>query len=100
MKSNNTEAQDIFIFNSGINLAFESKTDRKFGIPYFGLEIGGLFQRDFSSVQITPLAGIHLFSSRNFMINVQGGYQYSVRKFNEYSGFNCSATFNFLLWNK
>jgi hypothetical protein len=50
MKSDKKAAKDIFSVNFGLNLSFEAVTRRNVGIPYFGLELGGLFQRDFSSV--------------------------------------------------
>lgn len=49
LKSDKAGAKDLFSGILGLNLSFESKTDRKFGLPYFGLETGGIFQRDFST---------------------------------------------------
>jgi len=99
MKSDQDSARDIFNANVGLNLSFESKTNRKWGIPYFGLELGGLFQRDFSTLQFTPVAGIQLVSSRHIIWNVQAGYIYTTKYFDEYSGYQFSSTLNVLLWN-
>jgi hypothetical protein len=100
MGSDSDSAKDIFSTNLGLNLSFEAHTDRKFFIPYFGLELGGLFQRDFSSMQFTPVAGIQLVSTKFMIWNVQAGYNYTVRYFDEYSGLQYSSTLNILLWNK
>lgn len=94
------EARDIFYANLGLNLSFEGNTRRKYFIPYFGLELGGMFQRNFSTFHFTPVAGIQVFSTKKIIWNIQGGYQYTTKLFDEYSGFNISSTFNILLWNK
>ncbi len=99
MGSDNAVARDIFFVNAGLNLSFESNIKRKFLIPYFGLEMGGLFQRDFSSMHFTPVAGIQLLSTKRVIWSVQGGYLYTTKRFDEYSGYSFSSTLNILLWN-
>lgn len=99
MKSDNDTARDIFSTSLGLNLSFEGGINRKYMIPYFGLELGGLFQRDFSSMQFTPVAGIQLVSTKHVIWNAQAGYNYTVRNFDEYSGMQYSSTVNILLWN-
>lgn len=100
MASDNSNAKDIFHANVGLNLSFEGKTDRKYGIPYFGLEMGGMFQRSFSTLQFAPVAGVQIVSTKKILWNVQGGYQYTTKRFDELSGFTFTSTFNVLLWNK
>jgi hypothetical protein len=100
MASDNSSAKDIFYANLGLNLSFEGKTERKYVIPFFGLEMGGLFQRDFSTFQFSPVAGVQLVSTKTLLWNIQGGYQYTTKKFDEYSGYTLSTTLNVLLWNK
>lgn len=100
MKSDKSSAKDIFNVNFGLNLSFEAAIKRNFGIPYFGLELGGLFRRDFSSLQFTPVAGIQLVSNKRIIWTVQAGYNYTIKYFDEYSGLQYSSTFNLLLWNK
>jgi hypothetical protein len=100
MASDADSARDIFSTNLGLNLSFEASTNRKFFIPYFGLELGGLFQRDFSSMQFTPVVGIQLVSTKFMIWNAQAGYNYTVRNFDEYSGLQYASTVNILLWNK
>ncbi len=92
-------ARNIFNVNFGLNLSFEGKCNRKYLIPYFGLEVGGLFQRNFASMQFTPVAGIQIFSNKRLIWSVQAGYNYTVKDFENYSGMQYSSTFNLLLWN-
>ncbi|HAN76268.1 MAG TPA: hypothetical protein DCQ31_00100 [Bacteroidales bacterium] len=99
MSGDSELSKDIFYSNLGLNLSFEANTNRQFAIPYFGIELGGLFRRDFSTFHFTPIAGIQLVSSRTVIWNIQGGYQYTVKRFDEYSGYLISSTLNILLWN-
>lgn len=100
MTSSNSESKDIFFSNVGVNLSFEGNLDRKFLIPYFGMEIGGLYQRDFNSFHFTPLTGIQLISTKRVIWSTQVGYQYTTKLFDEYSGFTMGSTLNLLLWEK
>lgn len=100
MKSDKAGTKDIFSANLGLNLSFEAIAKRNFGIPYFGLELGGLFQRDFSSMQFTPVAGIQLVSNKRIIWTAQAGYNYTIKNFDELSGMQYSTTFNVLLWNE
>lgn len=99
MKSNKGENHEIFFANFGLNLSFESKANRNFFIPYFGIETGGMFQRTFSSYHFTPLAGIQIISSKRAVLSIEGGYQYTTKRFDEFSGILVSTSLNFLLWN-
>lgn len=99
MSSDQEGIKDIFFANLGLNLSFEGRTNRKYLLPYFGLEIGGLFQRDFSTFHFSPVAGLQLASTKKILWNLQGGYQYTTRLFDEYSGYTISSTLNILLWN-
>lgn len=100
MKSDKNSAKDIFNVNFGVNLSFEAVAKRKFMIPYFGLELGGMFRRDFSSVQFTPVAGVQLISNKRMIWTAQAGYNYTIKYFDQYSGLQYSSTVNLLLWNK
>ena len=100
MTSRNEKANDIFLSNLGLNMSFEGKTNRAYILPFFGLELGGLFQRGFKTFQFTPLIGVQLISTKNILWNIHTGYQYTTKRFDEYSGYTLSSTLNFLLWNK
>jgi len=100
MSSSNSVYKDIFFSNIGVNLSFEGKLERSFLIPYFGMEIGGLYQRGFSSFHFTPLMGIQILSFKRVIWSAQAGYQYTTKFFDEYSGINAGSTINILLWEK
>jgi len=99
IKSDKEGSKDIFYSNFGLNLSFEGKTNRKYLIPYFGIELGGMFQRDFSTFQFSPITGIQIISTPKIIWSVQGGYQYTTQRFDELSGYIGSTSLNVLLWN-
>jgi hypothetical protein len=99
MKSTKQGVRDIFFSNFGVNLSFEGKIKRKFFIPVFGLEVGGLYQRNFSTFHFTPTAGMQLASTQHLVWTIYGGYQYTTRRFDEYSGYLSGSTLNVLLWH-
>lgn len=100
LASDKSEVKDIFYANLGLNLSFEGKSNRNYLLPYFGIETGGMFQRDFSSYHFTPVGGLQIISTKKLLWNVQMGYQYTTRYFDEFSGVLASSSLNFLLWNK
>lgn len=99
MKSSEETAKDIFFANVGLNLSFEGMIKRKYFIPVFGIEIGGLYQRNFSTLHYSPTAGIQLASTQRILFTAYGGYQYTNKRFDEYSGFIFGSTLNVLLWH-
>lgn len=98
LTSSEEGVEDLFRPNFGMNLSFEGKTKRKFLVPYFGVETGGIFQRGYGSFQVTPLAGVQLVSTKKVLWTVQGGYQYATRNFQDYSGVTASSVLSVLLW--
>ena len=90
---------DLFLYSMGIDLSLEKNPKRNFLIPYFGLEVGGISHKAFgTSINFTPLAGIHLLSTRKLFVNVHGGYLYPVRNFEYLQGWFAYAGINFALW--
>lgn len=100
LASDKDGVKDIFYANLGLNLSFEGKSNRNYLLPYFGIETGGMFQRDFSSYHFTPVGGLQIISTKKLLWNVQMGYQYTTRYFDEFSGVLALSSLNFLLWNK
>lgn len=99
LKSTKSHIGSMFIYTMGLDLSLEKNPKRTFLIPYFGLEFGGLSQKQLgSTVQFTTTLGIHLLSKKNIFINIQGGYVYPVTKFEALRGWCCQAGVNFAFW--
>lgn len=97
--SDKPEMPSILNYSLGLNLSVEKYPNRRFFIPYFGLESGGMAQRNYgNSLQFTPLAGVHLVAQSNLFVNVHAGYVYPIKNFEQYQGWTAQAGFNFALW--
>lgn len=99
LQSSKKDVSNFLSYAMGLNMSLERNPKRTFLIPYFGLEMGGLSNKNFSTtLQFTPMLGIHLLSRENIFINVQGGYMYPVKNFDLLQGASFQAGLNFSLW--
>lgn len=88
-----------FFCNVGVHLSVERNPVRKFFVPYFGMEIGSIYQRlHGSTFQFTPILGVWLFSEQNTFISAQMGYMYSAGALETLRGYRASVGINFSLW--
>lgn len=99
MKSSKSGISDIFYWGLGLDLSIERNPKRKYMIPYFGLEIGDMYQNGFGNVfVITPTIGCHLYSSQNLFVNLTGGYIYPSKYLEELRGYTIQLGVNLSLW--
>ncbi len=99
MKSDRKEIGSMFMYTTGINLSFEKNPNRLFLIPFFGLEFGGMSQKQSgTTVQFTPTFGLHLLAKKNIYLKVHGGYVYPISNFENMQGWTAQAGLNFALW--
>lgn len=99
LKSDKKEMNSIFMYTMGLDLSLEKNPKRSFLIPYFGLEFGGMSQKQIgTTIQFTPTIGVHLLSKKNIYLNVHAGYVYPIANFETMQGWYGQAGVNFALW--
>jgi hypothetical protein len=99
LNSDKANINSMFMYTFGFDLSIEKNPNRSFLIPYFGLEFGGLTQKQVGSiVQFTPTFGFYLLSKKNISINIRGGYLYPNKNFEMLQGWFGQAGLNFILW--
>ncbi len=99
LKSDKNNVSDMFMYGAGLNFSFERNPKRSYLIPYFGIELGGISQRNIGSTfQMTPLLGVHLLARRNIFVNLHGGYVYPINDFERLQGYFGQLGINFALW--
>lgn len=99
LRSDKAAISSMLMYTLGLDLSLEKNPKRSFLIPYFGLEFGGISQKQFgSTAQFTPTFGIHILSRKNLFINVHGGYVYPLANFEMLQGWFGQAGLNFALW--
>jgi hypothetical protein len=91
------------IYSMGMTLSFERNPKRQFLIPYFGVELGGIYQKpetgdQVHAAQVNPLGGISLFASQNLFVNVTAGYMVPFSHMEQLRGFRAKAGLNFSFW--
>jgi hypothetical protein len=87
----------------GVDLSIERNPARSWLVPFYGLDTGLLVHRSFESNTVgyvTPLFGIHGFSTRNLFISASVGYllPMSSRYFDELRSVQGSLSVDFSLW--
>jgi len=99
LRSSKQDIKSMFMYTLGLDLSLEKNPKRTYLIPYFGLEFGGLSQKQLgTTVQFTPIAGVHVLSKKNVFINLHGGYMYPLSNFEMLQGWFGQAGVNFSLW--
>jgi hypothetical protein len=99
LKSTKDNVGGLISYVTGATFSFENNVHRAFGVPYFGLELGGLNHRGLGNgFQIAPLLGVQLISTPYIAFNAQASYTYSTREFDRLSGVQATATLNFYFW--
>jgi len=99
LKSDKQDVNSLFMYTLGLDLSLEKNPNRTAMIPFFGLEFGGMTQKQLGTTsQFTPTFGIHALSKKNLFINLQGGYVYPLRNFETFQGWTAQVGVNFAMW--
>ncbi len=99
LNSDKSSVSPMFSYMLGVNMSIEKNPRRSFLIPSFGLEFGGLTNKDLGSTALfVPTFGMYLLSKKNLYINVNGGYYYPISNLELLRGWYAQAGVNFTLW--
>jgi len=97
--SDKADISKLFVYSLGLQMSIEKNPKRYWLIPYFGFEAGGISHKTLGNTfAFYPLAGLHVFATQNFYVNLHGGYCYPVNNFEYLSGYFVQGTVNFALW--
>jgi hypothetical protein len=87
------------IYALGIDLSIERNPYRRWLIPFFGVDAGGVTQRKLGHhFQSSPHLGLYLWTSRNVFVTVSGAYQIVPDRLDTLSGWRASLGANLTLW--
>lgn len=97
--SNKDTISEAFITSVGINLSFERNPTRKYMIPFFGIELSSLYQKNIGTIgAYTPTFGVWLYSDQNIMAYTSAGYLYPSDRLEELRGTRFAAGVNISFW--
>jgi hypothetical protein len=89
----------VLTYTLGVDLSFERDARRDFAIPFYGVEMGGLYLVTVGNITtINPFAGLHVVAKRNVFINVTGGYLFPISHVDELKGWRVKAGLDFSFW--
>jgi hypothetical protein len=93
------EQDTLLSYNAGVDLSMERGTARRWGLPYYGVEVGGLRSEDVESpLRVSPHVGMWLYSDDTLALQVSCGYAYAFMKSEAWSGTNCASTVHWSTW--
>ena len=89
----------FFAWTTGFQLSLERNPNRRWLIPIFGLEMGGLIQEKVGHrFTATPLIGAHVFADRNMSLSILGGYAMVPSGIDRYGGWRALAGGSLTFW--
>jgi len=88
-----------FVYGAGLSLSIERNPKRRWLLPYYGVEVGGVMREELGhEYQITPHLGVHLVATRNIHVNLKAGYMMVPTKLEQLGGWRFGLGGNFTLW--
>lgn len=65
----------MLLISFGGRFSFETQLSRRFFLPFFGLEFGGLARNDVNwAPQLSPFLGLEIYHGRNWTWELKGSY--------------------------
>ncbi|MBH23567.1 MAG: hypothetical protein CMH57_03690 [Myxococcales bacterium] len=99
LNSTKEDFDQALFYALGLDLSFERNPKRSFLIPFFGLEVGGIYQSELGNMaQFNPEGGLYLWSGPNISAQIKGGYLLPTTALEEFQGWRFTAGFDFTLW--
>lgn len=88
-----------FKYGLGMQVSFERNANRSYLIPFYGVELSGINQREIGSLFLfNPHVGVWCYSNRNLNISATCGYLLPTKKVDDFSGLFASVSLGFSLW--
>ena len=89
----------VLVYSAGLDMSIERNPLRRFLIPYFGVDVGGIVQKQIGHrFESMPHAGVYLWASRNTFISISAGYMIVPSQLDALRGWRASAGLNLTLW--
>jgi len=99
LNSTKKDIQSLFTYSLGFDLSLERHPNRKYLIPFFGLEIGGMSQKQLGGIlQFTPTFGLHILATHSIYLSARAGYQYTSTDFDMLKGWYGQAGLDIVFW--
>jgi hypothetical protein len=98
-RSTQTGGSLLFAYALGFSLSLERNPHRRWLLPVYGLDIGGITSEATGGhFQALPYAGLHLYSSPNIFMNLRAGYRIVPGSVEQLGGWHLGATLDYSIW--
>jgi hypothetical protein len=95
----NDGGEPAIVYAASLALSLERNPERSFLLPYFAVDVGGLYQKKLGNAfQVTPSVGVHLFQNRNVFVSLDAGYLLALPSLEKLHGPRVALSGNFTLW--
>ncbi len=99
LQSTRTNVPMLFGYALGFSLSLERNPRRRWLLPVYGLEVGGIISEATGGYfQTVPYAGLHVYSSPNVFVNLRGGYRLVPSAIERLGGAHFGATLDYSVW--
>ncbi len=89
----------LFTYDFGVSMSFENGFRRKFLIPYFGVEMGGVASKSLKNTfTFVPQVGIILYATDGMSFYTNASYVYAFADTEAYAGLKANAGISLTLW--
>jgi hypothetical protein len=86
-------------YGLGFSLSLERNPQRRWLIPFYGVDLGGLRQDDAPArFHWTPQVGLHVWSSQNVFVNARAGYRLMPGSLERWSGWYAGLGADVTVW--
>jgi hypothetical protein len=90
---------NMYAYTAGADLTIERNPSRRFLLPYFGAEVGGIHSAALGDYFVAiPYGGVHVWADRNVWVDVSGGYVLPGRNLDQLSGAWTKAGLDMSFW--
>jgi len=98
-ESTQGDVPPLFAYMAGFSLAFEHNPTRRYLIPGYGLEIGGLVHEMLGSpFQLTPYGELYLYATRGLFVRGRGGYRMVPARMSRLGGVHAGLEVELSIW--
>lgn len=93
------DGSSLLRYSGGFDLSLENGVSRRWIIPYYGMEVGGLRSETVQSpLRLSPHLGMWLYSDETLALRVSCGYAYAPLQPERWSGADCTSTVHWSAW--
>lgn len=99
LSSTHSQVSLLFGYAAGFSLSLERNPHRKWLLPHYGIDVGGIIHDTLGThFQTSPYLGLHVYSSPNVFINARFGYRLVPNQIERLGGWHFNVSADLSVW--